>query len=92
MDDNQPLNVWQWFEEKHWQYLPFHGGYQSPCGRFFITEEICYLIPGDIMHFLKTGHVRNIRMFDSRWQNANAKQLGFKQHKDGTCVQLKVIK
>lgn len=91
-NENQSLTVWEWLEEKHWQYLPMQGGHQSPSGHQFITEEMIYMFPGDVSYYLRTGFVRNPRIFDSRWQRWNPDYHGFKKHKDGTCVQLKRVK
>lgn len=92
IDQNPISDVWQLLNDKHWQYLPFNEGYQSPCGKFFITQGKCYHIPGDIIYFLKTGHIRNGDIFDTGWFKPEAKDLGYRAHKNGRWVKLERIK
>lgn len=88
----EPMNVWQWLDERGYLYLPSFGGYQSPCGRFFIINETLYKIPGDVIHFLKTGNARTVAIFDNGFTVPKAKDFGFREHKDGRCVFLRRIK
>lgn len=85
-------NVWQLLDEKHWQYLPFWDGYQSPDGKFFLTNSSLYRLPGDIIYFLETGIARTPDIFDTGMFKPNPKDLGFRQHKDGRCVAIRKLK
>lgn len=92
MDLNQPLNAWQWLEERNWKYVESHDGYQAPDKKLFISNMTMYRRPGDVIYFLKTGYVRDIAIFDTGFFTPKAEDLGFKVHKDGTCVALKRVK
>lgn len=93
MSNNEiPLSVYQWLEEKGWMVLPYWQGYSSPCGTFFISQSACQIYPGDIINFLKTCQVRNIKIFDNGLSMTTPESLGYKTHKDGTCVKLRRVK
>ena len=82
--------VWQWLDEKSWLYNPMWELYQSPCGRKYISSKTLWLYPGDVIHYLKTGYLRNVAIFDTFLNPPET--LGFRRHKDGTCVSIRRIK
>lgn len=84
--------VWQWLDEKGWCYVAVENGYQSPDGRKFIASNTLWLYPGDVIHYLKTGYLRNIMIFATTWYQPSPDTLGLKRHKDGTCVAIRRIK
>lgn len=89
----EPKTVWDWLESKGWMYLPIQYGYQSPCGKMFITHTSVYAYPGDVINYLKTGFIRNVNMFELSWGQQNHKRLGLYLHKDKkTAVSLTRIK
>lgn len=90
--DEEPKNVWEWLTSKYWNYLPFFDGYQSPDGKYFISSSACFKLPGDVINFLKTGQIRNIRIFDNGLSTPTAESLGLRAHKDGRCVEIRIVK
>jgi len=88
--DEDPKTVWQWLEEKGYSYDPFYEGYRN--SKDFFSQWSCYRVPGDIIHYLKTGQVRNIKIFETGFFDVTPEALGYKAHKDGRCVKLKRIK
>ncbi len=92
MQTDEPRNAWQWLDEKHYQYLPFWDGYQSPCGKHFITSSVLYKMPGEVIYFLKTGYIRDVAIFDNGISTPTPKSLGLRAHKDGRCVAIRKIK
>lgn len=85
-------SVWDILEEKGWTYLPYWSGWRHPLGRHFILEAVIFRMPGEVIHFLRTGRVRNIKIFDNGLNTPTPESLGFKAHKDGTCVELRLVK
>lgn len=84
--------VWDILEDKGWQHLPMWNGWRSPCGKHFILETMLYRLPGDVINFLETGVIRNVKIFDNGINTLTLESLGLKQHRDGRCVEMKRIK
>lgn len=91
--DEEPKNVWQWLCEQGYRYCILadkkHGesGYSSPCGLFFFTDRMTYLKPGEIIFFLRTGHVRDMTIF----KNSIDSDV-LRHHRDGRCVPIRRVK
>lgn len=90
--DDEPKDVWEWLTSKYWNYLPFWDGYKSPDGKYFISQAVLYRQPGDVIHFLKTGVIRNIKIFDNGLSCPTPQSLGLRAHKDGRCVEIRRVK
>lgn len=92
MTVEEPTNAWEWLQNKNWKYLSFHAGYQSPDSKYFITESMMYMLPGEVCYFLKTGYIRNPRIFDTGYTSPTPQSLGLRAHKDGRCVAIRRVK
>lgn len=92
MEPKLNLNAWEWLELREWKFVESHDGYQSKNGKLFITNRTIYKRPGDVIYYLKTGYVRDVAIFDTGFYTPKPEELGFKAHKDGTCVKLQRVK
>ena len=92
INSDKEKDVFDLLQEKGYMYDIYHNGYVQSKEKLFISNHSVFTIPGDVKHYLQTGFIRNIRIFDYGFADANARSLGMRAHKDGRAVSIRRVK